>query len=146
MSARNGYIVTNAHLLVERTASSNRSSQEDSRAASAERVPPTLRVQVWQKDDGSAGGPPRPVSATAAVVFVFQGALDIAVLQLEGRARVHLQQLALRDSGQTPSTAAGEPVTVVAFPLFSPRFCLGHIATAGVVSKVPVDPPLDLPQ
>ena len=137
VSARNGYIVTNAHLLVERTASSSQSRREN--AQSAQSVPPTVRVQIWPHAGGGEPESRRPVSATAVVVFVFHGALDIAVLHLESSACLQLKQVMLRDPRQTPTTAEGEPVAVVGFPLFSPRLCLGHFVTAGVVSKVPAD-------
>ncbi|BDA40720.1 probable peroxisomal leader peptide-processing protease [Coccomyxa sp. Obi] len=139
VSAHNGYILTNAHLLVERTGKGRQSSRERIFAETAQMVLPRVNVQIWPKDTSSKRGIEglrRPVWATAAVIYVFQGALDVAVVQVESSARMHLQQLALREAGGTPTTAAGEPVAVVAFPCFSPHFSLGQLATAGVISKV----------
>lgn len=139
VSARNGYILTNAHLLVERTGKGRQSGSARMPAESAQRVLPRVDVQIWPKDRGSKGGmegPRHPVWARAAVIYIFLGALDMAVVQVESSACMHLQQLALSESGRTSNTAPGEPIAVVAFPLFSPHFSLGQLATAGVISKV----------
>lgn len=140
--ARNGYVVTNAHLLVERSAAADRGSTAATPAGAAQRAyPSSVTVQIWPQDTSRAAVSDvtrsrRAVWARAAVVFVFQGALDVAILQVDSSARGHLQQIKLRDIRQAPSAAAGERIAVLGFPLFSPRFSLGHVTTAGVISKV----------
>ncbi len=139
VSADDGYILTNAHLLVERTGKGRQSSRVAMPAQTVQAQIPRVNVQIWPKDRGSKRSTEaarHPVWATATVIYIFQGALDLAVVQVESSARMHLQQLALRDAGRTPVTAAGQPVAVIGFPLFSPHFSLGQLATAGVVSKV----------
>lgn len=145
VSAQKGYILTNAHLLVERTDKGRQSSRERVPAETVQTMLPTVNVQIWPKNRSSERGmgePRQPVWATAAVIYVFQGTLDVAVVQVESSARMHLQQLALREAGRTTTTAAGQPVAIVGFPLFSPRFSLGQIATVGVISKVMAIPRL----
>jgi S1-C subfamily serine protease len=125
-----GYIVTNAHLL----AATGRAPTEGAGGGSVQQSTAQVRVQLWPDMAPSTKQPglARSVWSAARVLHVFQGPLDLAVLQLRGADRAHLQPLCLRDTPAHP----GEPVSVVGFPLVPPRKCMGPFTTAGIVAKV----------
>ena len=141
---RGGFIVTNAHLVSQRGRQQGRQQQAQPRGGGegVQRV----RVQIWRRQApgcaSAAAGPcaawqrQRPEWCSATVFYVFQGPLDLAVLQLEDRGALHgVRALRLGPRGAA-AVSAGEPVAVVGFPLLSPCRCFGLFATAGIVTKV----------
>ena len=129
VSASRGYLVTNAHLVVERAPSHSHTGT----SSEEEDVPSSrLRAQLWHRD---AQGRCSMRWRAARAVYVFNGPLDLAVLQLEDSgALAMVQPLSLcPPSLHVPQ---GQPVTVLGFPLFAPRSGLGPCASAGMITKV----------
>ena len=148
-SARQGFIVTNAHLIAERPPRGQHAQAPDDESVSSSRqgAGQRLQMQLWRQRMEGTGPtcaraelqqPGVPEWHSARVVYVFQGPLDLAVLQLEDRgALAGVQPLRLREAhGQRVASRAGEAVAVVGYPLVSPRRCFGPWATAGIVTKV----------
>lgn len=117
------YIVTNAHLLAPRSPAAG--------SATPDQAYGSVRVQIWPQSQPSMQQK-QPIWASAEVLYVFRGPLDLAVLQLSSAERGLVRPLLVRDS----PAQAGERIFVIGYPLFPPRHNYGPCMTAGTVSKV----------
>ena len=87
-----------------------------------------------------AGGRPHdskaPFWAGASIVRCFEGALDMAVLQLDSmELRGCLREVSLRPEGDA-AVRQGDQIAVLGFPLLSPRLGFGPCVNAGIIAKV----------
>ena len=78
----------------------------------------------------------KPFWAAASIVRCFEGALDVAVLQLDSvELRGCLREVSLRPEGDA-AFRQGAQIAVLGFPLLSPRLGFGLCVTAGIIAKV----------
>ena len=77
-----------------------------------------------------------PFWAAASIVRCFEGALDMAVLQLDSvELRGCLCEVSLRPE-ENAAVRQGDQIAVLGFPLLSPRLGFGLCVTASIIAKV----------
>ena len=81
-----------------------------------------------------------PFWAAASTVRCFEGALDMAVFQLDSvELRGYLHEVSLRPEGDA-AMRQGDQIAVLGFPLLSPRLGFGPCVTASIIAKVGLSP------
>ena len=117
--SRDGYILTNAHVVKPSSAhSSGVHSQVDQKHISFPLVKVRLSSNSWH---------------IAEVVYLFRHALDLAVLRVKAApASLELQPAVLQSGAVTP----GQAVAIIGHALFSPKRQMQPSLTVGNITKV----------
>ena len=120
----------NRGVLVQLWASGSADSQSMSPALSGSACPAGVRPRDSRT----------PFWAAASTVRCFEGALDMAVLQLDSvELRGCLREVSLRPDGDA-AVRQGDQIAVLGFPLLSPCLGFGPCVTASIIAKVGLSP------
>ena len=122
---KQGFILTNAHVIQPRHSSSTASDSAQRHSSH-----PHIRLRL---SSAPAGG---FTWCDAAVVYVFQHVLDVAVIRLSTCQPEVLQPAQLMSEAAT----AGEAVAVIGHALFSPDCQMEPSVTAGNITQVSPEP------